>query len=452
MADDEELAELATLDRELAKGRKKVERSDKYYEGEQPLRYMAPALEAEVGSRITQIVVNFPRIAVEAYDHRLDVEGFRCPTKALDKRVHEWVKSTDFAELSQLGIQDSLALGRSFGILGSGEDPDNDPPVLTIESPRDVAVRRDPKTRTIRSGLKRWQEDDKSSWAQLYLPDATVTFEKKGRGWAEVERDEHDVGEVLVVPLVNYPRTSRPDGRSEIHDIIPLADATNIIATNMMISADFHAMPRRWALGFEKEDFLDEFGKRISAWEQVAGRVWASSKGPKEAQLGQFDEASLENFHNTIRLLAQLIGQLLALPAHYVNFTTDNPPSAEGVKASESRTIKRAERKQGNLSVPFKTIVRLADRIATGRWDPKSRLIETQWRDPSTPTRAQAADAAVKLVGQGKPVIPREQAWEDLGYTDEQKQRMRDWFAEEARTALVGLAALGVGEPPEPEG
>ncbi len=65
------------LDKSLTTTRAKIDRLDRYYEGEQPLRYMAPALEAEVGDRITQLVINWPRKGVDTYDHRLDIEGFR---------------------------------------------------------------------------------------------------------------------------------------------------------------------------------------------------------------------------------------------------------------------------------------------------------------------------------------------------------------------------------------
>lgn len=428
MADDEELDLVRALDRDLAKSLKRVRVDDKYYEGEQPLKYMVPALEAEVGDRVAQLVVNFPRIAVEAYEHRLDIDGFRTAKATPAKRIREWWQVADGDELSQLGNQESIALARSYAIVGAGDDPDNDPPILSIEHPLQVVTKRDPRTRSVTAALKRWQDDAKVQCAQLYTPDATITFERR-QGWTEVDRDDHELGVVPVVPLVNYPRVLRPDGRSEFHDVIPLADGVNKMATDMMVSGDFHAMPRRWALGFTEDDFVDENGNKLTTWSQIAGRIWGSEKGPDDAALGQFPEASLENFHNSIRLLAQLIGQLLALPAHYVNFTTENPPSAEGVKASESRTIKRAERKQSNLSGPWEQVVRIAMRIVTGRWEKDLRLLETIWRDPATPTRAQEGDAAVKLVQAG--VIPREQAWEDLHYTDEQKQRMRDWLAAE---------------------
>jgi hypothetical protein len=56
---------------------------------------------------------------------------------------------------------------------------------------------------------------------------------------------------------VNNPRILRPDGRSEFSDIIEIADALNKMATDMMISGEYHAMPRRWATALSAEDFVD---------------------------------------------------------------------------------------------------------------------------------------------------------------------------------------------------
>jgi hypothetical protein len=103
-----------------------------------------------------------------------------------------------------------------YAIVSSGDDPENDPPVLTVEHPYQVAAHRDPRdSRAIREALFRWAEDDKSQWGYLFLPDETITVSKNGRKWVDEERDEHALGEVPVVPIVHRPRLLRPTaGRS----------------------------------------------------------------------------------------------------------------------------------------------------------------------------------------------------------------------------------------------
>jgi hypothetical protein len=75
------------------------------------------------------------------------------------------------------------------------------------------------------------------------------------------------------------------------------------------------------------------------------------------------------------------------------------------------------------------------------------------WRDPSTPTIAQKADAVVKLASargaNGVAILPVEQAREDLGYTPEQRRRMAEMDAAAANDPqLDNLARQLIATPP----
>jgi hypothetical protein len=54
------------------------------------------------------------------------------------------------------------------------------------------------------------------------------------------------------------------------------------------------------------------------------------------------------------------------------------------------------------------------------------------WRDPATPTLAQAADAAVKLHAEG--ILPTEAVWEDLGYSPARQAKLRSSSRTSGRT------------------
>lgn len=404
---------------------------DAYYEGQQPIRFMAPAMIKEFGERITALVINWPRLSADAYENRLDIEGFRyAGDSSRDDDLWATWQANNCDELSQQGHLDSLVLSRSYVCVGAGDSTD-DPPLITIEHPLQMFVERDPRTRKGRAAIKRVDDLDGTRWAVHYTPNTTGSYRYTGRdGWVlDSPIDEHNLGRLPVVPLVNRPRTLRPDGVSEFHDVLPLADAANKIATDMMVSAEYHAMPRRWAVGLKESDFVDAAGNQISPWSITAGHVWGTEQSPSEVALGQFPESTLTNFHDTIRVLAQLASQTLALPPHYMSFTTDNPASADAIRSSETQLVKRVERKHTFLGGAWEEVMRLVLRIQTGQWEERARSLETMWRDPSTPTVAQKADAVMKLatpINGGPAIVPIEQAREDLGYTPEQRRRMAD--------------------------
>jgi len=415
---------LVRLDTKLAQQIPKLDKLDKYFEGEQPLKYMAAAMQAEIGDRVSQLVLNWLRFGAEAYENRLDVEGFRYRgSDSSDDALWATWQANGLDEQSQQGHLDSLVLGRSYVIVGSPDAAD-DEPIVSVESPFQVFAERDPRTRRVSSAVKRWQEGEGTEivhMATLYLPNSTESFAFGKDGWTSTGgADVHELGTVPVVPLVNRPRILRPDGLSEFQDVIPVADAANKMATDMMVSGEYHAMPRRWASALRADDFVDANGNPINVWSRDAGRLWATESS--ETKFGQFQESDLAVFHNSIKLLAQLASQMLALPPHYLSFVGDNPASADAIRSSETQLVKRVERKHTYLGGAWEDVQRLVLRFKSGKWDPAARGLETQWRDPSTPTVAQKADAVVKLVQTG--ILPIEQAREDLGYSQEQRNRM----------------------------
>jgi hypothetical protein len=80
--------------------------------------------------------------------------------------------------------------------------------------------------------------------------------------------------------------------------------------------------------------------------------------------------------------------------------------------------------------------------------DRNTMALETIWRDPATPTMAQKADAVVKLVQQG--ILTKDFAREELGYTKQQRDRMKQ-EEEEAQEPLLAMfaepRATGVSQP-----
>lgn len=428
---------------------------DNHFQGTQPLNYLHPELLRELEGRLQQVVINWPELVVDCLDERLDVEGFRVSGQAKDDAgLGEIWQYNNLDEWSQQGHVEALVMRRAYTIVGANPMRD-EPPLITVESPLEMHAELDPRTRQILAAAKWWEEKDAAGktfqHATLYLPNETIWYVKQSGEWIEdqdYERDLHELGTPPVSLLVNRPRLRCPLGKSELDSIMPISNAANKIATDMMVSAEFHAMPRRWALGFGPEDFVDENGNKVSSWSTVVGKLWATEKSRLEgAEVGQFPETDLQNFHKTLDLLARVVGSLGALPPSFMGFATDNPASADAMRSSENRLIKRAERRQGGFGGGHERSMRIAHRIFTGEWRPDLRRLQTRWRDPSTPTIAQSADAAVKLYTTSPtPIIPLRQTRERLRFSDEEIAVME---AEDEKQAAAEVAR--VFGPPKPE-
>jgi len=420
----------------------------RYYEGTQSLSYMAPELVREMDGRIRPVILNWPRLVVDSLEERLDVEGFRVAGSAkADDRMWDWWQANDLDEQSQQAHVDALAECRSFVIVGA-PDSDGDAPVITVESAQQVTASFDPRTRQVRAALKSWLDmETGEEFATLYLPNATHFYapDEMGR-FVEVDADRHNMGVVPVVPIVNRARTLAPEGVSELVDVVPLSDAACKVATDMMIAAEFHAMPRRWVVGMGPDEFVDAQGRTLSEWSRIAGRVWANAGTPQDVAMGQFPEANLTNFHDTINSLAKLTASMSGLAPHVLGMATDNPASADAIRSAETRLIKRAERRQRAFGGSWERVMRIAAYIADGQPSSDLMRLETVWRNAATPTIAQAADAAVKLHAEG--IVPTRQTLEDLGYSQEQIAVMEDERTAEVARMVTGGDLSVVPQPP----
>ncbi len=407
---------------------------DGYFTGTQPLSYLSPEVQRAVQGRLRSLVINWPRLVVQSLEERLDVDGFRlAQDRPADGELWRIWQANDLDEASQMCHLDSFVHGRSFAVVWANPD-DPSTPRITVESAEQMTVQFEPGTQTVIAAAKRWSQDD-MAYTTLYTPDAVMRYEAQQSGTggfaipdsAWTLREEpipHDLGVVPVIPFINRPRLTHPLGESELTDVIPLVDAINKLATDMMVSAEYHAMPRRWATGIDlggDEDTTERTSELVRArWtEASAGRVWLSDSAT--AHMGQFPEASLDNFVKGIEMLAAQIAAISGLPPHYVGLMSQaNPASADAIRSAEASLVKRARRKQRVLGGAWERVMRLALLVRDGAYPADAASMETIWRSPDTPTIAQAVDAAVKLDGIG---LPFRQNLEDLGYTPTQVER-----------------------------
>lgn len=415
---------------------------DRYFNGDVALSFLAPEVREATQGRLRPLVVNWAKVIVGAIEERLQVQGFRLGEQTEDDLWRIW-QDANLDEFSQMAHEEALVLGRSF-VMVWADDEGN--PKITVESARQVWVDYVPGTRTRRWGFKRWVGPDNHVHAVLFSPatvyrfksEGLVTFEdlatepdliaSTGVNLALVESMPNPMGVVPIVPLVNRPRLMSMLGTSELADVLPLLDGINKLATDMLVGAEFHALPRRWAIGVQIPEERDDQGKptgKVSVEDVLrvsAGRLLHVEA--ENAKLGEFPSADLSNFTNAIDSLTTTLAALAALPPHFVGISTANPASADAIRSSEASLVSKCRRKQQAFSGTWEEVMRLAVMVRDGKEDPDLNRLETVWKDPESRTVAAAADAAMKLVAGG--LLPVDQALADLGYTPTQIDRMRD--------------------------
>lgn len=348
---------------------------------------------------------------------------------------------------------DALIFGVSFVSVGSGFDGEPHP-LVTPHSPKAMTGFWDRRSRRLSSALSARSKDGGVVEVTLYLPDVTVIFGRRNGMWVTLERDEHNLGRVPVVLVPNRARGSREIGRSEITKAVRYyTDAAARTLLGLEVNREFYNAPQRVGLNVDDDMFQDANGNPVSPWTSIQGRIWnvpPNDVGEPEPKVMQFDPASPAPYIDQVKGYATLLAAEAGIPPAYLGFQTDNPASADAIRAGEARLVKRAERRQVAFSRSWLEVGRLSLLVRDGVVpDGFDMSVSTRWRDAATPTRAAAADEALKLTSGDNPILPTDSTvtYDRIGLTPaEQRQVMADKRRAAGRNVVA--AALNANANP----
>lgn len=372
-----------------------------YYEGTFTTRQFGFSIPPTMQG--LDVVTGWGGTAVDVLEERLDWLGWR--TDGEDFGLGQVYRDNQLDTESGMAHLDALIYGISFVTVGSGED-DEPSPLVTPHSPTSMTIEWDARKRRAARALAIVSEDGQIVRWTIYMPDETVIVERSAGGVpVVVDRDVHRLGRVPVVPVRNRVRGSRTTGRSEITEAVRYyTDAAVRTLLGMEVHREFYQAPQRWAMDVDPEKFVDAAGNKLSPWQSIMGRVWMvppNEEGQPSPTVGQFTPSSPAPYLDQVRGLAQMLAAEAGFPASYLGFQTDNPASADAIRAGEARLVKRAERRQSSFGQAWLEVARLALLVRDGAIPDEFSRLSVRWRDAATPTRAAAADEATKLVASG---------------------------------------------------
>lgn len=456
---DDELALINMLRADMLRDRVWLQLRDAYFNGEQLVRDLGISIPPQLKGLHT--VIGWPRVGVESLEERLDLEAFRWADGSDASDLAEIADANDLFDESSLAHLDALVYGREYLAIGSGDCGTPDcPPLISAESPLDMTVMWDARIRMSTAALRECAADTfvesgpEERMLVLYLPDQTVmAMPTASGGWEVVDRDIHNLGVVPVVRMANRQRTADRVGRSEITpEVMSITDAACRRLMGMEVAAEFFGAPQRYILGASESAFQDAEGNPLDAWSTYIGRMLGLERDENGdiPTVGQFPAHDPSSMTKIIDLYARIMSAQFGLPPHMLGYTTDNPASADAIRSTEAKLVKRSERRIRRFGAAWQQAMRLALWVRDGEPPDKTRRIETVWRNPATPTVAAQVDATVKLVQAGVLPADSDVTLEMAGFTEMQRQRIaadrRRSAGRAGSSALMDrLAEIGAG-------
>ncbi|KAA0083268.1 phage portal protein [Mycolicibacterium sp. P9-64] len=419
---------LVELLQELDAPQYRFTRLDDYYQGNSPLSYLSAEAKAAL-SKFDRMSSNLCRTAVLSLAERLRISGFTGAEVWTD-----WLRS-DLDQLSAKAHRDALLYSWCPVIVWTDK---TGRARATIESPKQVAVLRDPVDREIVSAVKRVRTKTTTE-AWVYLPDEIQHWRAQTPGAATagfnlVDTVPNPLGVVPVVAL------GLDDDTSVVADLIPLQDALNKLLLDAMISSEYAGRPRRTATGIELVDrpkldadgspVLDEDDQPVmEAVNPFPENNRMMVAAGENAKIGQLPAADLGGFEAAVRIIISQAMMVSGLPAHYVGLLQDSVTSADALRAAEAALVSRAEAKQQAYGTGWESVARLLIAIRDSV-DAADVTVQIKWAPADTRSTAQEADAVVKLFAAG--LLPRAYALQKLGYSDDEILAIRQATRAEA--------------------
>lgn len=414
-----------------------------YYNGTQRLQDLGILIPPQLAG--VRTVVDWPRRCVDPLLRRSIPDGFRLPGATdVDEELWQHWQANDLDAEMPLAFLDALVFGRSYAIVGSPDEP-GDSPLITVESPLNMAMTWDPRTRKPTAAYQAYEVEGIFR-AVLYTPNQTVSMSREspsGSGWTVDSRDVHNFGEVPVVRFVNRARTADREGRSEITPaIMSTTDSACRSLLGMEIAREFYSIPHRYILGAQESDFVDASGNPKTAMDMSMSKFLAFERDEQDQipQVGQFTAFDPSVFTKIIDSHAQQMASATGYPPSYFGLTTTaNPASADAIRLAENGLVERAREVQNQFSGPLENLMRLAWRFANdGQKIPQEmQLLETDWLDPKTPTPAATTDAIYKQITAGSIPATSDVTLKALGWSGVERARL-----EVDRKVDAGLSVL----------
>ncbi|WP_274911794.1 phage portal protein [Streptomyces sp. WZ-12] len=401
----------------------RIKRFAEYYEGDhQRMMFAQAKFSNAFGEAFSSWSDNFCGLIVDSVNERMKIEGFRmADTPEADNAAQKiWERNFLDAD-SNAAHLDAMIQGASYGVVWWGEDGG---PAITIESAENMAVQYMPGSRRELVAAAKFLTDDWGrQYATLWMADAVYEFETYDGDWVgSSEGIPNPLGAIPVVPINNRSRLTG-DPLSDLDSIIPLQDAINKTVADALVASEYAAWPQRYVTGLEIQEDAD--GNPIEPF-RVAVDKLLQAEDPG-ASFGQFEAADLGNYSTLVTMLVQHLASASRIPFHYF-LQGAVIPSGDAITSAEAGLISKTRERMLHFGEAWERIMLLAFRVMGQDLEPGA--IEVLWRDPEHRTEAQHIDSLVKKLSLG---VPRQQLWEDAGYSPSQISRFTSMLEQQEK-------------------
>lgn len=224
---------------------------------------------------------------------------------------------------------------------------ENDRAKLKVISGADATGIIDSSTNMLTEGYAVLTRDDRDNVIEeAYFLKGSTTYFCKGIDPYTVT---NEAPYPLLVPIIYRPDARRPFGHSRIsRACMSIQQEAMRTLKRAEVSAEFYSFPQKYVLGLADDTEFDKFRATISSF--IAFYQDENGNAPS---VGQFSQQSMAPYVDQLRMFASLFAGETGLTLDDLGFATDNPSSAEAIKASHENLRLEARKAQRTFGTGF---------------------------------------------------------------------------------------------------
>lgn len=395
-------------------------------------------------------VIGWPAKAVDTLANRSQFDGFVCDDEEDDTALKGCVAGNGLKRLYRKAVKSELATCCSFLTVTQGTPEDGEPTSLvSAYTALSAAAIWDDRMRRIEAGMavvdrdRRPGHGDEPTWVNVFTPEAVIRIRRVSDGIWRAEYVYHGMGRCLMEPMAHEATLERPFGKSRIsRSVMTLTDDAMRASLRSEISAEFFTSPQKYLLGVDGDVFANQ-----TKWDAYIGNLFAITKDEDGdvPQFGQLSQGSMQPHIDYMRSLAARFSGETNVPLSELGVVTDNPSSAEAIYAAKEALVIDAQNLNADNGEALRDVALMALAVEQGT-DFQTQVdrgltIQAKFRNPAMPSVVSQSDAMVKMISVLPWLAESDVALEELGFGDDQIQRLKSDRDRAQSRALVQAAA-----------
>lgn len=291
-------------------------------------------------------------------------------------------------------ILSALIASCAFVYISMGDE--GYPRLQVIEASNATGI-LDPITGLLKEGYAVLDRDDKGkpTLEAHFLSDRTDFY--NGNDLVDTRSNPADVP--LLVPIIHRPDAVRPFGRSRItRACMYYQGHAKRTLERADITAEFYSFPQKYIVGLSQTaEPMDKWKATISSMLQ-----FTKDEDGDAPKLGQFTSTSMSPFTEQLKTLASSFAGESGLTLDDLGFVTDNPSSAEAIKASHETLRVTARKAQRCFGSGFLNVGYVARCLADDFNYKRNQFYSTKAKwypvfEPDMAALSGVGDAAIKI-------------------------------------------------------